>query len=95
MPLINTEKNPSLGNSRSTAKTCRGHGALLGLKPSRFIHQDTFIVHHAVLIFSSTPLNAVQNCALCLDRQPSHAKACVENFKQQSSPRQGFAVSGY
>jgi hypothetical protein len=33
--------------------------------------------------------------ALCLDYLPSHAKACVENFKQQSSPPQGFAVSGY
>jgi len=34
-------------------------GALLGLKPSRIIHLITFIVRHAVLIYSSTPLNAV------------------------------------
>ena len=32
---------------------------------------------------------------LGVDRKPSHAKACVENFKQQSSPRKGYAISGY
>jgi len=40
-------------------------GALLGLKPSRIIHLNTFIVRHAMLIYSSTPLNTVHTWARC------------------------------
>jgi len=38
-------------------------GVLLGLKPSRIIHLITFIVRHAMLIYSSTPLHAVHTWA--------------------------------
>jgi len=57
----------------SEVRTARpATGALLGLKPSRIIHPDTFIERHAVLIYSSTPHT---RCIIVrgVDRLPSHA----------------------
>jgi len=55
-------------NNATPKRQLRPHhpsGALLGLKPSRIIHLNTFIVRHAMLIYSSTPLNAVHTWARC------------------------------
>jgi len=50
-------------NATPKRASIKATGALLGLKPSRIIHLNTIIVRHAVLIYSSTPLNAVHTWA--------------------------------
>jgi len=66
-----TSKRPSKHANNAKRKRASNQpsphqsGALLGLKPSRIIHLNTVIVHHAMLIYPSTPLNAVHAWARC------------------------------
>jgi len=67
---------------------CSGFRTALRYAPSRIIHLETFIVRHAMLIISSTPLHAVHKCAWC--GSPIHPRQSTRNPPSQPPERGGL-----